>query len=70
VDFSSKDTDLVKNADGSWDLYIGPETPKGFENNWVQTNKDKGWFPMFRFYAPTEAFFNKSWTLPDFEKVK
>jgi hypothetical protein len=36
----------------------------------VQTNKDSGWFPMFRFYAPTEGFFDKSWTLPDFEKVK
>jgi hypothetical protein len=69
VDFSSKDTDLVKNADGSWDLYCGPEAPKGFEKNWVQTNKDNGWFSMFRFYAPTEAFFNKSWVLPDFEKV-
>jgi hypothetical protein len=22
-----------------------------------------------RFYAPTEAFFDKSWAMPDFEKV-
>jgi len=30
----------------------------------------KGWFAYFRFYAPTEPFFDKSWTLPDIEKVK
>jgi hypothetical protein len=24
----------------------------------------------FRFYAPTEAYFDKSWPLPDVEKVK
>jgi hypothetical protein len=69
VDVSSNDTSLVKNGDGSWDIYIGPEAPKGLEKNWVQTNKGSGWFPMFRFYAPTEPFFNKSWVLSDFEKV-
>jgi hypothetical protein len=70
VDVSSNSADLVKNSDGSWDVYVGPEAPKGFEKNWIQTNKGSGWFPMFRFYAPTQAFFDKSWTLPDFEKVK
>jgi len=24
----------------------------------------------FRLYAPLEAYFDKSWALPDFEKVK
>jgi hypothetical protein len=27
--------DLLKNADGSVDLYFGPTAPKGFENNWL-----------------------------------
>jgi hypothetical protein len=60
----------VKNSDGSWDVYFGPEAPKGFEKNWVPTNKGEGWFPLFRFYGPTIAFFDKTWSLSDIEKVK
>jgi hypothetical protein len=30
----------------------------------------KGWFPFFRFYGPDKALFDKSWKLPDIEKVK
>ena len=29
--------DLVKNADGSVDLYVGPTAPPGFEKNWIPT---------------------------------
>jgi hypothetical protein len=28
---------MIKNADGSVDLYYGPTAPKGKEKNWVQT---------------------------------
>jgi hypothetical protein len=69
-DLSSRKEDLVKNGDGSVDVYFGPQAPKGKESNWVQTVPGEGWFAYFRFYAPTEAFFDKSWALPDFEKVK
>src|SRR5262245_42036485 len=68
-DLSSRKQDLVKNGDGSVDVYFGPEAPQGKEANWVQTVPGKGWFTYFRFYAPTEAFFDKSWALPDFEKI-
>ena len=68
-DLSSRKEDLVKNSDGSVDVYFGPKAPKGMETNWVQTVPGEGWFTYFRFYAPTEAFFDKSWALPDFEKV-
>jgi hypothetical protein len=61
--------DLVKNADGSIDLYVGPTAPKGFEKNWVQSLPDQAWFSYFRLYGPTEAHFNRTWVLPDFEKV-
>ena len=61
--------DIKKNADGSIDVYFGPKAPVGRESNWVQTVPGKGWFAYFRFYGPTEPFFNKSWVLPDFEKV-
>ncbi|MFP2929258.1 DUF1254 domain-containing protein [Pyxidicoccus sp. 3LG] len=66
---SSNDT-LKANADGSVDLYFGPEAPKGFESNWVKTPPNKGWFTYFRWYGPTQAFFDKSWRLPDIEPVQ
>jgi hypothetical protein len=62
--------DLVKNADGSVDLYFAPTAPKGFEKNWVQTVPGQSWFTLFRFYAPLDPFFAKSWALPDIEQVK
>jgi hypothetical protein len=37
--------ELMKNSDGSIDLYFGPEAPNGKEKNWVQTVKGKSWFP-------------------------
>ena len=61
--------ELLKNSDGSIDLYFGPEAPKGKEKNWVQTVKGKAWFPYFRLYSPTERFFDQSWILPDIEKA-
>ncbi|WDR36038.1 DUF1254 domain-containing protein [Pseudomonas serboccidentalis] len=64
ADLSSRQ-DLKKNPDGSVDLYFGPTAPKGFENNWVQTLPGKHWFSYFRLYAPTEAYFDKSWKLDD-----
>jgi hypothetical protein len=59
-----------ENADGSVDLYFGPSAPKGFENNWVQTVPGKHWFIYFRLYAPTEAYFDKSWKLDDITVVQ
>jgi hypothetical protein len=62
--------DLIKNADGSIDLYYGPTAPKGKEKNWVQTIPGQGWWVYLRFYAPTKAYFDKSWSMGDFEKIK
>ena len=70
MDISSRNPAVVKNADGSTDVYVGPNAPKGLESNWVQTQAGEGWFVLFRFYGPTEQLFDKSWALPDFEKVK
>jgi hypothetical protein len=61
--------DLRKNADGSVDIYCGPTAPAGFEPNWIPTVPGKNWFAYFRFYQPTEAYFDRSWPLPDFEQV-
>jgi hypothetical protein len=69
-DVSSRGEGVVKNADGSTDVYVGPTAPKGLENNWIQTKPGEGWFPLFRFYGPTEKLFDKTWVVGDFEKVK
>ncbi len=67
----SLDSDkLIQNEDGSYDVYFGPEAPEGYENNWVKTNEDDGFFVFFRFYSPTEAYYDKSWQLPMVELVK
>lgn len=68
-DISSRKADAVKNPDGSMDVYFGPKAPAGKETNWVQTEPGKGWFAYFRFYGPTEPFFDKSWALPDVVKL-
>lgn len=70
ADRSSRQPDLVRNADGSVDLYVGPTTPAGFERNWIPSVPGRAWFAYFRLYAPTEAHFDRTWTLPDFEQVK
>ena len=66
----SKYTDPALNADGSVDVYFGPRMPPGQEKNWIQTVPGRGWFPIFRFYGPLEPLYQKTWVLPDIEKVK
>jgi hypothetical protein len=69
ADRSSR-ADLLKNADGSVDIYMGPESPKGFATNWIPTVAGRGWFTLFRLYGPTEPYFDQSWPLPNIELVK
>jgi hypothetical protein len=61
--------DLLENADGSIDLYFGPDAPAGKEQNWIPTVAGKAWFPYFRLYSPKQEFLDKSWVLPDIEKA-
>jgi hypothetical protein len=62
-------TKPVVNADGSIDIALGPDEPKE-KGNWIKTVAGRGFFPMFRFYGPAEAFFNKTWQLEDVIAVK
>ena len=59
--------DLETNDDGSIDLYFGP-TATGDDRNWIETTPGRGFYPMFRFYSPTEPLFDGTWTLPDVER--
>jgi hypothetical protein len=65
----SKTPDLTYNADGSVDLFIGAKAPAGFESNFMQTVGADGWFVYFRLYAPLQAFFDKTFSLADFELI-
>ena len=66
---SSQIPELQKNADGSIDIFTGPAAPEGKDSNWVPTDLKRGFELMFRLYAPTKALFEKTWVLPDVEKV-
>lgn len=67
---SSRDRDkMTLNNDGSVTLYVGPKAPKGLEANWIPTSGKKP-YAMFRFYGPEDAFYDKSFELPDVELVK
>ncbi|CAB3735230.1 DUF1254 domain-containing protein [Paraburkholderia rhynchosiae] len=65
---SSQIADMQKNANGSVDIFFGPEAPAGHESNWVPTRRGEPFELLFRLYAPTEPLFKKTWTLPDLEK--
>ncbi|MFD0879232.1 DUF1214 domain-containing protein [Variovorax dokdonensis] len=49
---SSQNEDLVKNADGTVDVYFGPKAPAGKASNWVQTNPGGKFEVLFRLYGP------------------
>ena len=67
---SSQTPGLQKNADGSVDIYFGPKAASRGESNWVPTNAGGGFEVLFRFYGPQKPLFDKTWRLPDIEKVQ
>ena len=69
VDRSSRQPDLVKNADDSVDLYFGPTAAKGHEKNSLITVPGRAWFALLRLYGPLQPYFDRSWRLPDIERV-
>jgi hypothetical protein len=58
----------VMNADGSTDIYFGPDSP-GAGTNWLRTLPDQGFFVILRLYGPTPAFFDQKWKPGDIEKI-
>ena len=69
-DTSSRDKDLVTNADGSVDLYFGPKAPKGKESNWIQTNEGQSFFVYLRLYGPEKAYFDQTFPMNKIQKMK
>lgn len=60
---------LQTNPDGSADILFGPQAPAGKASNWVPTKAGRGWEIIFRFYGPQKALFDKTWRLPDIERI-
>lgn len=67
---SSQNPDVKVNADGSVDVWFGPEAPKGMESNWAQTIPGKGWFMILRLYGPLEPWFDQSWKPGEITRVE
>lgn len=61
--------DITYNEDGSFTIFLAPEKPEG-DVNWIKTVPGRGWFSLFRYYGPEQGFFDRSYKLGDFEKVK
>ena len=66
---SSQTPGLKKNADGSADIYFGPTAPAGQEPNWVPTVPNGRFEVLARFYGPQKPLFDKTWRLPDIERI-
>jgi hypothetical protein len=66
---SSQIPEMQMNVDGSVDIYFGPVAPAGKDLNWVPTDPARKFELMARFYAPKQELFEKSWKLPDVEKI-
>ena len=60
----------MANADGSFDLYVGPTPPPGRETNWLKSIPGKGYFTILRLYGPTEAFLDQTWRPSDLEEMR
>jgi hypothetical protein len=69
VSRSSQSPGLQRNADGSVDLYFGPKAPVGKAPNWVPTSPSGKFEVLFRFYGPEKPLFDKTWVLPDIERI-
>lgn len=61
---------VVTNGDGSIDIFFGPESPEGLEENWVKTIPGEGWFVLLRLYGPLEPILSREWVPNDMERIE
>ncbi len=60
---------VQKAADGSVEVFFGAKAPAGKEANWVPVDPQRKFELLFRLYGPEKPLFDKSWKLPDVEKM-
>jgi hypothetical protein len=66
---SSNTGGLQTNADGSVSVFFAPVAPAGNESNWIPASAQGEFEVLFRLYGPQKTLFEKTWTLPDIEKI-
>jgi hypothetical protein len=66
----SENPSVKPNKDGSYTMWFGPKSPKGYEGNWIQTMPGKSWNVLLRLYGPEQAWFDKTWKPGDFELIQ
>jgi hypothetical protein len=62
--------EVKKNDDGSVTIYFGPEPEKIKESNWLQTDPERRFFLLGRFYGPEPALLDGSFVLNNVELAK
>lgn len=67
---SSQSPGLQVRDDGAVEIFFGPAAPTRSESNWIPTKPGGRFEALFRFYGPTPPLFDKSWVLPDIEKIE
>ena len=60
---------VAANADGSIDLYFGPDPDDDHNSNWIRTVPGKGWFTFLRLYGPLDPWFDKTWRPGEIERI-
>jgi hypothetical protein len=58
---------LRTGADGSVEVYFGPEAPHGKASNWVPTGSD--FFLILWLYGPEKGVLGRSFRMPDLERL-
>ncbi|WNY26647.1 DUF1214 domain-containing protein [Methanolapillus ohkumae] len=59
---------LEKDSDGGVTIYIQHDEPAKYKTNWLPAPND-GFFLVLRCYHPTDAFYNKKYTVPPVKRV-
>lgn len=60
---------LKANADGSINIYLGKSSPKGHEQNWLPSSGED-FFVIMRYYGPGKAVYDRTWSMPDIERLR
>jgi len=62
--------ELQQAADGSYDVYFGPEAPAGKEGNWLHTISGKSWWLGLRMYGPLQPWIDQTGRPGEIELVE
>jgi hypothetical protein len=66
---SSNTPGLQASADGSVEIFFGPQPPPNRKENWIPTKPGGAFEVIFRFYGPEKPLFDKTWRLPDIQSA-